>query len=308
MAAVINPTSLAEVATLTRPVTLARDQVVAVLAGLRGVMPEGGLPRGSTVVVDGAGAATSLALAVAAGPSAAGGWVAVVGRDDLGLAAAIEMGLVLERLALVAEPPPDQWATVVAALIGAVDVVVVAPPRRVRAADARRLAARARERGTVLIQADPIRADPVRADPVRDVAGRDVAGRGSGSRDVVGRGSGSRASSLEADLRLTVVATHWQGLGVGHGHLQARRLTVEATGRRRAARPRRAELWLPDRHGRLSAVGPVAAGPSAGSRAGAASGRHAGAETDAHAGASVETGAYAGADVDRLVDLHREVS
>jgi hypothetical protein len=289
MAAVINPTSLAEVATLTRPVTLARDQVVAVLAGLRGVMPEGGLPRGSTVVVDGAGAATSLALAVAAGPSAAGGWVAVVGRDDLGLAAAIEMGLVLERLALVAEPPPDQWATVVAALIGAVDVVVVAPPRRVRAADARRLAARARERGTVLIQADPVQAD----------LGRDVAGR-----DVAGRGSGSRASSLEADLRLTVVATHWQGLGVGHGHLQARRLTVEATGRRRAARPRRAELWLPDRHGRLSAVGPVAAGPSAGSRAGAASGRHAGAET----GASVETGAYAGADVDCLVDSHREVS
>jgi hypothetical protein len=244
MAAVINPTSLAEVATLTRPVTLARDQVVPVLAGLRGLMPEGGLQRGSTVVVDGAGAATSLALAVAAGPSAAGGWVAVVGRDDLGLAAAVETGLVLERLALVAEPPPDQWAMVVAALIGAVDVVVVGSARRLRAADARRLAARARERGTVLIQAP-----------------------------------GGSASPLEADLRLTVVATHWQGLGAGHGHLQARRLSVEAVGRRRAARPRRAELWLPDRQGRICPV-----------------------TTDASAGS------YAGADIDRLVDPYREVS
>ena len=280
MAAVINPTSLDEVALLTRPVTLARDQVVAVLAGLRGLMPDGGLPRGSTVIVDGDGAATSLALALAAGPSAAGGWVAVVGRDDLGLAAAIEMGLVFERLALVAEPPPDQWATVVAALIGAVDVVVVGPARRVRAADARRLAARARERGTVLIQSAP-----------GSGSGSGSAGRATGGRATGGATTGGPTATLEADLRLTVVATHWQGLGAGHGHLQARRLTVETSGRRRAARPRRGELWLPDRHGRIR---PVATDASTDAR------------TDASTGAC--GGAYAGSDIDRLDDPCREVS
>ena len=282
MAAVINPTSLDEVALLTRPVTLARDQVVAVLAGLRGLMPDGGLPRGSTVIVDGDGAATSLALALAAGPSAAGGWVAVVGRDDLGLAAAIEMGLVFERLALVAEPPPDQWATVVAALIGAVDVVVVGPARRVRAADARRLAARARERGTVLIQSAPGSGSG---------SGSGSAGRATGGRATGGATTGGPTATLEADLRLTVVATHWQGLGAGHGHLQARRLTVETSGRRRAARPRRGELWLPDRHGRIR---PVATDASTDAR------------TDASTGAC--GGAYAGSDIDRLDDPCREVS
>jgi hypothetical protein len=252
MAAVINPTSLTDVVRLTRPVTLARDQMVPMLGALQGLLPDGGLQRGSTVIVDGGGAATSLALAVAAGPSAAGGWVAVVGRDDLGLAAAAEAGIVTERLALVAEPSADQWATVVAALIGAVDVVVVGSSHRVRTADARRLAARARERGTVLVQA-------------------------GGGRGV------SPASGLEADLRLTVVASRWQGIGDGHGHLQARRVTVEATGRRRASRPRRAELWLPDAQGRITAPAvPAAALPSA-------------------------PPAYAGADIDRLVDPFREV-
>lgn len=253
MASVINPTSLTDVVQLTRPVTLARDQVVSMLDALQGLLPDGGLPRGSTVIVDGVGAATSLALAVAAGPSAAGGWVAVVGRDDLGLAAAAEAGIVAERLALVAEPPADQWATVVAALIGAVDVIVVGASSRVRAADARRLASRARERGTVLVQAGT--------------------GRSRSSS------SSSSAPGLEADLRLTVVASHWQGIGAGHGHLQARRVTVEATGRRRASRPRRAELWLPNAQGRITtagvAVSPVSAVPGV---------------------------SYAGADIDRLVD------
>ena len=97
-------------------------------------------------------AAASVALALVAGPSAAGSWTAVVGCPDLGLAAAAEAGVALERLALVAEPAPDEWAGVVAAFVGAVDVVVMGPTHRVRTGDARRLAARARERGTILIQ------------------------------------------------------------------------------------------------------------------------------------------------------------
>jgi len=254
MAAVINPTSLTDVVQVTRPLLLARDRTVPVLPALRGLMPDGGLPRGAMVGVAGPDAgATSMAFALAAAPSAAGSWVAVVGRPDLGLSAAAEIGVDLDRLALVAEPPPEGWAAVVAALIGAVDIVVVAPRHQVRMAEARRLAARARERGTVLIQ---------------------VGTGGPG-----GRGGATRAggSGLELDLRLTVVDAVWQGVGVGHGHLQARRLTVEAGGRRQAARPRRAELWVPDLQGRV---------------------------TVCDAGG---TSAYAGSDIDRLVPPLQEV-
>jgi len=255
MAAVTNPTSLTDVVRLSRPVTLARDQVVPVLGALSGLFPDEGLARGSTVVVDGSTAATSLALAVAAGPSAAGAWVVVVGRDDLGLAAAVEVGVAVDRLALVAEPPADQWSTVVAALIGAVDVIVVGPSHRVSAGDARRLAARARERGTVLVQ--------------------------------VGARRGTPVPGLDADVRLTVIESHWQGLGDGHGHLRARRVVVETTGRRRASRPRRAELWLPDADGLLRTVVPVA--PVAVSHG------------------LTDDEAYAGSDADQLVDAFREV-
>ena len=130
--------------------------------------------RGSVTVVEGDGAATSLALALVAGPSAAGSWTAVVGCPGLGLAAAAEAGVALERLALVAEPEPGDWAGVVAALVGAVDVVVVGPTHRVRAADARRLAARARERGTVLVQLPTARGRSQTRDEPR--------ARGQGSR------------------------------------------------------------------------------------------------------------------------------
>jgi hypothetical protein len=212
---------LAEVSRSIRPLALARDQVVPVLPALADLVPDGGLVRGGVTLVGGR-AAPSLALALIAGASAAGSWTVVVGCPDLGLAAAAEAGLALDRLALVAEPETGAWANVVAALVGAVDVVVVGPSHRVRAPDARRLAARARERGTVLVQ---------------------LAGRQPG---------------LEADLRLTVTEVDWQGLGRGHGHLEARRLVVEASGRRRAARPRRAELWCPDRHGAITLISPPA--------------------------------------------------
>ncbi len=227
---------LAEVGRAIRPVVLAHEQVVPVLPALSLLVSDqrigGGLVRGSVVRVEGM-AAASVALALAAGPSAAGSWTAVVGCDDLGLAAAAEAGVALERLALVAEPAPDQWAGVVAAFVGAVDVVVMGPTHRVRVGDARRLAARARERGTILIQvAQGFRAGTGRARP------------------------GSGTGAIEADLRLTGVEARWQGLGHGHGHLQARRVVVEAGGRRRAARPRRVELWLPDARGAITAVAP----------------------------------------------------
>jgi hypothetical protein len=162
---------------------------------------------------------TSLALAVAAAPSAAGSWIGIVGVPTLGLAAAAGFGVDLDRVLLVAdpgEPGGPAWATVVATLLDAVDLVVVRPPRRVPMGEGRRLAARARERGSVLLRL------------------------------------GSTADWPEgADASLTVVATEWHGLGQGHGHLRARRATVEAGGRRGLDRPRRVDLWLPSPDGTL---------------------------------------------------------
>ena len=142
-----------------RPTTLAREQRLPVLSALESLVPGAGLRRGSTLSIDGP-AATSLALATAAAASQDGAWVAAVGFPSLGLLAAAELGLALERFVLVAspdtEPGPDNetatWAAAVAALVDAFEVVLVQATHRVGARDARRLAARTRERGAVLVQ------------------------------------------------------------------------------------------------------------------------------------------------------------
>ena len=211
---------LRDIADRARPVALAQEQVLPVLPALAGLLP-GGLQRGTTVQIAAAGSgigSTSLALAVLAGPSAAGSWTAAVGVPALGLAAAAGFGVDLGRLVLVASPPPEQWATVVATLLDAFDVVLARPVRRVGSVEGRRLVARARERGSVLV-----------------------------------RLGASTDWPEAADASLTVVASAWEGLGTGHGHLRARRVTVEAGGRRANARVRRAELWLPGTDGSLSA-------------------------------------------------------
>jgi hypothetical protein len=215
---------LALVAERTRPVVLARTRLLPVLPPFAPLLPDGGLPRGITVTVGGPGA-TSVALAMAAAPTAEGSWAALVGLPNAGLAAAAELGVALERIAVIDAPEPDQWASVVAALLGAFDLVLVAPGHRVAAGAVRRLAARARERGTVLM-------------PVTGPAGR--------------LASGGWPEAPE--LRLGAVASRWEGLHDGHGHLRSRRLTVEATGRRGLSRPRRVELLLPGPNGGVEAV------------------------------------------------------
>ena len=129
---------LHEAAARARPVALAREHVLPVLEPLQPLLPEG-LRRGSTVAV---GDSTSLALALLAGPSGNGSWAAAVGVSNLGLAAAAELGVALDRLVVVADPPSESWATVVATLVDALDVVLLRARRRVSGGDARRLIAR----------------------------------------------------------------------------------------------------------------------------------------------------------------------
>jgi hypothetical protein len=201
---------LAAVADRVRPVVLAREHTLPLVAPLTPLFPEGALRRGITVVVDGGGA-TSLALALGVAPVQGGSWVALVDLPECNLVAASEAGLPLERVACIATG--GQWATAVAATIGAFDLVVVGVGPRVRAADVRRLGARARERGTVIVAVH----GPERRGMWPDVP----------------------------DLTLTATGSRWAGLGTGHGHLRTRTFDVLAEGRRGFSRPRRAELVLP---------------------------------------------------------------
>ncbi|MFG2061371.1 hypothetical protein ACGFIK_08100 [Micromonospora sp. NPDC048871] len=176
---------------------------------LSGLLPGRGLRRGSTIAV-GAGQSrhsgtTSLLFALLAEASRTGSWCAVVGLPTFGAGAAAEAGIALDRLALVPQPGPE-WPTVVAALIDGVDVVVTAVPATVSASVAGRLAARARQRGSVLVP--------------------------------YGRWEG-------ADVTLQVVRGVWEGLGSGRGRLRRREVTISARGRGAAARPKEAKVWLP---------------------------------------------------------------
>jgi hypothetical protein len=220
-----NRPPLEELAGRARPVSMAGERVLPVLGPIAPLFPDGGLRRGTVVTVAGS---TSLALALLAGASAEGSWCAAVGLSSLGLVAAEELGVVLERFPLVASPPnAEEWAWAVAALLDAVDVVLARPPagRPVRDTHARRLAARARERATVLLVTD-------------------------------GGWPGG------ADVRLAVTGAAWEGMGEGHGHLRARRVDVVASGRGAAARERRLSLWLP------AAGGGVAVAATTGADAG----------------------------------------
>ncbi|MQW75442.1 hypothetical protein GHK92_06115 [Nocardioides sp. dk4132] len=140
------------------------------------------LRAGGTYEVD----STLLALALMAGPSAAGGWSAVLGMPDLGVEAAAELGVVLERTILVPDPG-TLWLEVTAALVDVVQVVVLRPPARVSEHAASTLSARLRTRGSVLV--------------------------------ACGRWPRSEA-------RLSVEQPRWSGVGAGTGHLRSRRLVV----------------------------------------------------------------------------------
>jgi hypothetical protein len=190
-----------------RPVATAETRLLEVPAVLADLFPEEGIRRGSTVVIDPAPGGYSLALALAAAVTTGGRWAAALGLPSLGLVAAAEMGVRLERLALVPDPG-EQWATVTAALIDGFDLLLLRTPPRVKPADARRLVARVREKGAVMA-----------------VLGSDW--------------------PEAPDIRLAVTRSAWTGLEAGHGSLQARQMDVVLTGRRAAARERRRSVWMP---------------------------------------------------------------
>ncbi|WP_091674004.1 hypothetical protein [Amycolatopsis marina] len=193
-------------------------QVLPVLSVLSGLLPSGGLRRGSTVAVHGS---TSLLLALLAEATAGGSWAAVVGVPDLGVAAADELGVEVRRLALVPRPGAD-FASVTAALLDGVDLVAVGPVGRPASGrveqTARRLSARARHRGAVLLSLGPW-------------------------------------PGAEVELRCT--GGRWSGLDGGYGHLRQRQVAVRTVGRGAAARPARTDLLLPAPNGAVAGASTV---------------------------------------------------
>ncbi|WP_446665144.1 hypothetical protein [Flexivirga sp. B27] len=161
---------------------------VPVHPALAGLFPRG-LRAGAAYTLRGS---MSAALALLAGPSMAGSWCGVVGVPDLGIEAAAEWGVWLERLALVPHVPAGDWTSVVAALVEVSALVVAAPPERISPGEVSRLLARLRTSGSTLVVL----------------------------------GDWPRAAAA-----LTGRVVRWEGLYHGHGHLSAGTLRLEATER-----------------------------------------------------------------------------
>lgn len=184
-------------------------ELLTVLPPLARLLPDGGLRRGTTIAV---GGAMSLVLALLAAATRDGSWAAVTALPELGLAAAAELGVDLERLALVPDPGAELTA-VLSALVDGFDLVVLGPVG-VQPQLARRLAGRVRNRGTVLLTVGPWP-----------------------GADLELRVSGRRWRGLTPD---------------GYGHLRTREAVVTSRGRGAAARPLSVRLQLPGPDGAVA--------------------------------------------------------
>jgi hypothetical protein len=194
--------SLTELSSRLKPVTRADEQVLPVSAELASLFPWGGLRRGSILDID----SRSVCWLTIAEVVREGSWVGLVGVPDAGWASLAEHGVPSERVVVIDTPPIDVAATVIAALVDALDVVIVGSGVTIGASDLRKLSSRVRERGGVLV------------------------------------GLGGRWSE-GVDVRLRVRSSRWVGLGQGVGLLEGREVQIEAEGRGAAARVRSVTIW-----------------------------------------------------------------
>jgi hypothetical protein len=184
------------------PVALAHQQTIAVAPGLADLFSEQALVRGRTLACTGT-VATSTAVALVAAAVAQGAWLAVIDVPTLGLDAAREAGIALERVVAVNSGSAMRWPDVVAAAVDGFDLVLacVPPPPQLSAGSARKVATRIRQRGAVVV---------VVGDP----------------------------GLLPCDGVIESTAVVWSGLGDGYGHLRQRTVELRASGRRLPGRRR----------------------------------------------------------------------
>jgi hypothetical protein len=164
------------------------ERFLPVPEALGSIVPFAGVRRGSVVQVAGS---VTLLLDVVAAACREGAWCAVVGMPDLGLAAAAEIGLPLDRLAFVPCPGADAPAVLSAAVDG-FDVVVVGEVNHLVDRDRRQLSSRVRHREAVLFTSGPWPG---------------------------------------AELVLSVTGSRWAGPGRGEGALREREISVLVGGR-----------------------------------------------------------------------------
>jgi hypothetical protein len=191
--AVESPSTRSDLAERVAPLVLAGERTLPVAGAFAELFPERGLVRGRTLVCSGQ-AATSLALALSASAVAAGSWLATIDAPTIGLDAASEFGIALERVVAV-RTEPSRWPDVVAAAADGFDLLIARVPSDVSPSAMRKVAIRLRQRDVVMF---------VLGDP----------------------------GALPCDGKLDAGGAEWVGLGDGHGNLQHRRLVVEASGRR----------------------------------------------------------------------------
>ncbi|KTR87622.1 hypothetical protein NS220_17395 [Microbacterium testaceum] len=179
------------------------------------LLPGGGLRSGSAYAV---ARSASLLLALMARPSQDGAWCGVIGMPELGAEAAEKYGLDLDRLVFIPDPGP-RWLAVTATIAEVLPVVAVRPPHGANAArggaEATRLAARLRDRGTVLLV---------------------------------------QGSWPQAEAVIDVADPRWTGVGQGSGYLAGRELTVSVSSRR-SPNARRARMLLPAADGTIELLG-----------------------------------------------------
>ena len=114
---------------VTSSITLAHHRHLPVDEAFATLLPDPGLTRGRIVGCTGA-AATSLALALASRATLTGSWLAVVGMAPIGIEAAREMGVAIDRLVSVDANGcrADEWADRVAAAADGFELILTMPP------------------------------------------------------------------------------------------------------------------------------------------------------------------------------------
>lgn len=131
-----------------------------VVPALSSLFPLGGPERGRVHGIDG-DAAVSLVNALIARATQEGAWCALVDMPHAGLRAAHEHGVALQRVVCVdTDRSPSSWGRIVGALVEGIDLVVVRDPV-CPPAEARRIAARVKAQGAVLLAHGRVSSFPV---------------------------------------------------------------------------------------------------------------------------------------------------
>ena len=190
----------------TKPQVVER---LAVADDVRELLPDSGLVRGRIVRCSG-DAGLSLALSLCSLATQQGSWLGIVGVEHLGLLAAVEHGVALERTVLVHPPKTSrEWSITVAAAIEGLDLLIVAVPERLSVNDARRVQTRLQSRRAVMIIVD------------NTVLSQSRSMNGS-----------NEAQQFLADVVLDTKTKSWSGVDKGAGYLQHRDVRIRVSGRR----------------------------------------------------------------------------